>query len=1087
MSKFNPSDPLTLGCELPATSRVQEPVDYGRELGTFVQLPTGSTTVTVTGASYNQPGPPLAGSASYYSAWTLFTVYAIDQESKASAGDVHTFTTEVNIAATTGALVGAATALEAVSSPIDTKYINLGAGQTLDLNFTAPPWYVNVARILNVEFSFIMDTAATGGAQVSYNYMPMAIPFATPITIPYGLAPGGIGGTVYNADTGEIFLGGYDYTPGPDNRRRPWLSGDILNIASGATDIRVTGITAALARIHYASMTVSYCEENRVGVGALWEATDPVAFVNPATTPWRPVAQIVNPNTGAAGISVGTTGVKVTITRAKDVNIDGMSRVNNGLDEWYQCGNPRFIAALRPTDRDVAAGFIGRRLSSGLLEAGLPEADRAFAISLHKTTGGSPGPSYAGIENNLTQPYADAFGIGGVGTIKQRFISTQAASYAWARVLVRRSGKPGDMNWAISGAGGGFIQTNNAAYDLAPKDANGWAVMWCRIAGGAQFTAGVARDISATQGGGVDHWEHVFLDTQRTVATDFDLATFGGATQFGQTDARYDLPMTLYTDVPPVTGLVLSRGFDQLSPVSPACPDPVVRGVDYVTLGWGDIPVTTGAPTSGVVIAVTGAPIVVTGTPLTTGFASWEVDRMDQVDPVWRRIARIENRATRRFDDYEARIGKWSDYRVRMVRKDGFEGQWSDEHGYLSFPGTAAAFAQAPDSASFTPPGNFSMVARVKPVQWASGAVQTIFAHNGVTAGKASWALQIDANGSFSMVYSVGGTTTVLATSSTNGLTADNTWLWIGVSFDFTQNTTVTNNLTYMFIAEDRDYDDATDTWQWQFKSSSAQANGGASVLWTPSPATPLTVGALGDGSNRFNGQISDAILYAGSGPTLPFLQAFNSLETLGIPGGVPLFALRRGDLVGPASSTVTVSTGQTLTMGGTSSASMGGVLRLGASTSPTAPIITGGCNAMVLTSNEAPQETVAAPLYFTGGAPVEAFEFSEPDSVVVQRLHGRDYPVAFKPTERGGVRFQRTLLLNALSVPTRRLDVFFQTLRDLAWDDLSYVCVLDDRGGRWFATVLVPDGSVREMNQVYLGSIDVIQTTITPSVVEVP
>jgi hypothetical protein len=55
-----------------------------------------------------------------------------------------------------------------------------------------------------------------------------------------------------------------------------------------------------------------------------------------------------------------------------------------------------------------------------------------------------------------------------------------------------------------------------------------------------------------------------------------------------------------------------------------------------------------------------------------------------------------------------------------------------------------------------------------------------------------------------------------------------------------------------------------------------------------------------------------------------------------------------------------------------------------------------------------------------------------------------------------------------------------------LAWDTLSYVCVLDTRGNRWFAAVLVPSGLVRESKQAYLASIDIVETTDRPSIVDV-
>jgi hypothetical protein len=161
--------------------------------------------------------------------------------------------------------------------------------------------------------------------------------------------------------------------------------------------------------------------------------------------------------------------------------------------------------------------------------------------------------------------------------------------------------------------------------------------------------------------------------------------------------------------------------------------------------------------------------------------------------------------------------------------------------------------------------------------------------------------------------------------------------------------------------------------------------------------------------------------------------------------------------------------------------ATVTGFVRTGASTA--SPPVTGGCDGLVFTSNENPAETLAYPYTFTE-TPLEDFQFYEAETVQFQRLHGRDQMVALRPMERGGVRFSRTMLVNAISVPTVRLDRPFDSLRDLVWDELSYVCVLDHRGGRWFAAVLLPSGSLRERPQAYFAEVDIVETTDTPTVV---
>lgn len=139
----------------------------------------------------------------------------------------------------------------------------------------------------------------------------------------------------------------------------------------------------------------------------------------------------------------------------------------------------------------------------------------------------------------------------------------------------------------------------------------------------------------------------------------------------------------------------------------------------------------------------------------------------------------------------------------------------------------------------------------------------------------------------------------------------------------------------------------------------------------------------------------------------------------------------------------------------------------------------------LIFTSNEGPTGNVAYTESFSGSS-VEQFNFPEAEEVKLQQLYGRDYTVAFRPLERGGTRFERVLLVNALGVPTATLDRSFRSLRDLAWADLSYVCVRDELGNRWFAAITVPDATVRRTSEGHLSlaRVNVVQTTDTPFIV---
>ena len=108
-----------------------------------------------------------------------------------------------------------------------------------------------------------------------------------------------------------------------------------------------------------------------------------------------------------------------------------------------------------------------------------------------------------------------------------------------------------------------------------------------------------------------------------------------------------------------------------------------------------------------------------------------------------------------------------------------------------------------------------------------------------------------------------------------------------------------------------------------------------------------------------------------------------------------------------------------------------------------------------------------------------EPFQFPESGQNVVQMMFDKDFPTIFRPLERGGEVFQRTLLVQAAAIapPTAGN---FRSLRDMAWADVPYVCVRDEDGNRWFATVIVPDGNIMRDRRLYLATINVIETSTT-------
>jgi len=108
---------------------------------------------------------------------------------------------------------------------------------------------------------------------------------------------------------------------------------------------------------------------------------------------------------------------------------------------------------------------------------------------------------------------------------------------------------------------------------------------------------------------------------------------------------------------------------------------------------------------------------------------------------------------------------------------------------------------------------------------------------------------------------------------------------------------------------------------------------------------------------------------------------------------------------------------------------------------------------------------------------PVEDFSWAEADMVTYQNMYLKNYPTSFHPLERGGEAFGRTILVNAAGIPEVASQNGFKYLRDMAWESVPYICVRDELGNRWYASVTVPQGRRRRM--VTAGHLDTAQVQI--------
>lgn len=150
-----------------------------------------------------------------------------------------------------------------------------------------------------------------------------------------------------------------------------------------------------------------------------------------------------------------------------------------------------------------------------------------------------------------------------------------------------------------------------------------------------------------------------------------------------------------------------------------------------------------------------------------------------------------------------------------------------------------------------------------------------------------------------------------------------------------------------------------------------------------------------------------------------------------------------------------------------------------------TGPGIDIGCTGghiLVFTSNTAQAGTynLAYSSIWESGRVEESFSFPEAGDVILQKMYGRDNVTAFHPLERGGERFSRTVLVQAAAIAPPTLGDF-RSLRDMAWASVPYICVRDEDGNRWFATVVVPSGRVVHFRQLYMAEVGIIETSSQP------
>lgn len=135
------------------------------------------------------------------------------------------------------------------------------------------------------------------------------------------------------------------------------------------------------------------------------------------------------------------------------------------------------------------------------------------------------------------------------------------------------------------------------------------------------------------------------------------------------------------------------------------------------------------------------------------------------------------------------------------------------------------------------------------------------------------------------------------------------------------------------------------------------------------------------------------------------------------------------------------------------------------------------GCE-MIFVSNESQSLVVAY-----NREPELKYGFIAPQRDQFWEIYGADYAVAFMESEDPGIAVGALLTVNFATLPPVDDVTVFSPLRSMCRAPVSYVCVLDFSGSRFFAHVQFPTGTWTEPGYNYHADVMITEITGTPSV----
>lgn len=673
MGKYNPHAPQILGQEwVPirqANFEAEDPVERGY---TF-QL--DHATAIVSGAYYVEQ-PPLGRTFGA----TFMSVYPAGTENQ--SGPIKSVVIPVSGVSVTGS--GYTSTVASLANPADIVNTTIdppGNAGSLGISFDVASYSQQLygKRILDVRVRYIAFGEPNDLAcmHVQLNYASNIV--AGGILYKVGL-DGGVSAdqgidTASSLSLSELNPLWRGSTTFNEPRIYPWRYQELLNLslssAVAALDrlvlyVAVGGCpSVSTITISYMALEIIYCEEQRVLYGGDFYGpiTNPPPLIGPKMIQFRTPAMALPGNTNPGEYSVVLTGEQVVHTSSITSNNAGIR--NYALRELYQLPTQRGVAVGRT---DVIDG-----------EFSVDETDVLPQLTLHTASAIVTG----------CHPYGVQYGAPVYGSI----VATQeieddpvgsAAVFPQVRFYARRFGDTTQALRLIDVATGlSFASISVADFDALPEIVDGWKEVNLRFdvpptfstaAGDVDWrfdsvgeTAGNQWQVLAADGPSFTGTHAMgaatyYAPSGATVALTWQSPTISGTAEDSTTDAV----LIFSQDPSPVSGFALDIEEQE---VASGLDDCGVGGclptaISYVNLTWD---------------AQTSLPV--------TGFGAYEIERYDSADGAWRQVANVTDPSVVAFDDYEARVGLTSWYRIRTCNVLDFCGPWVTGSATVPAPG----------------------------------------------------------------------------------------------------------------------------------------------------------------------------------------------------------------------------------------------------------------------------------------------------------------------------------------------------------------------------------------------------------------